>query len=453
MSRRGWVLSGVALISFMCGAGVGVVTSSESFAERGTRDPYARLDTFAQVLSVVEGHYVEEVDRESMIDGAIHGMIRALDPHSSFMSRAERAEFEGRTSGQFVGIGVEIGLRDGALRVITAFYDGPAHRAGIRSGDVILAVDGQDVSTMSVDALFESLRGEAGSQVRLTVRHPEKLSIENYVVERAMVRRDIVRGQLLDDDMGYVAIQSFGNGTSEKVREIVDRLSGLVPGGLGGLVLDLRKNPGGFLNEGVSVANLFVCKGNLVSTRGRGGVPIRSYEASGAKCRYEMPLAVLVDEGTASAAEIVAGALQDHRRAIVVGQTTFGKASIQNMYTLSDGSTLKLTIGRYYTPSGRSIQARGIVPDVEVEDLILQTRRRAAASREKDLPRALDAGVAEKAPAAASPEAPGRMAAGQVLSSDPGYETGEPLPSVDDLQLFTAIQILKSRALYPAHGE
>ena len=416
------------------------MTSSESFAERGTREPYARLDTFAQVLSVVEGHYVEEVDRESMIDGAIHGMIRALDPHSSFMSRAERAEFEGRTSGQFVGIGVEIGLRDGALRVITAFYDGPAHRAGIRSGDVILAVDGQDVSTMSVDALFESLRGEAGSQVRLTVRHPEKLSIENYVVERAMVRRDIVRGQLLDDDMGYVAIQSFGNGTSEKVREIVDRLSGLVPGGLGGLVLDLRKNPGGFLNEGVSVANLFVCKGNLVSTRGRGGVPIRSYEASGAKCRYEMPLAVSADEGTASAA-------------IVVGQTTFGKASIQNMYTLSDGSTLKLTIGRYYTPSGRSIQARGIVPDVEVEDLILQTRRRAAASREKDLPRALDAGVAEKAPAAASPEAPGRMAAGQVLSSDPGYETGEPLPSVDDLQLFTAIQILKSRALYPAHGE
>ena len=426
-SKLGYGIGFIAVLGLGFAMGA---TMPQSFAQKKDADPYKRLDVFAQVLSVVERNYVEPTDRTAMIDGAIHGMIRALDPHSSYMSAEERAEFERRTDGKFVGIGVEIGLRNDELRVITAFYGGPAQKAGIESGDTILAIDNKDVSTMSLDDLFAALRGTPGSTVKLTVRRPDKLALKTFTIERAVVTLDLVQSQLLDDDIGYIGLKSFGNGAADKVKEASDRLKSYAPNGLKGLVLDLRKNPGGFLNEGVALANLFVEKGNIVTTRGRDGVLIKSYDASRAKYAYDLPLAVLIDEGTASAAEIVAGALQDHHRAIIVGQTSFGKASIQSLFQLSDGASVKLTIGRYYTPSGNCIQARGITPDVEVEDLLLQHKSRAI-TREKDLAHALSA----------SPAAP------QVVPKTT-YETGDPLPSIDDLQLFTAVQQLRARRFY-----
>ncbi len=432
------------IVALLLGTGIGMVSQNSSYAEKNAKEPYERLDTFAQVLSLVERNYVDETDRSAMVDGAIRGMIRSLDPHSSFMSAADRKDFEYRTSGQFVGIGVEVGLKGDELRVITAFYGGPAQRAGIESGDIILAVDGRDVSKMSLDELFKALRGEVGSKVKLTMKHPGKMGIQTYVVERAVVQLDVVQAQMLDLDYGYVALKTFGNGSAAKVKAEIERLNSYRPEGLKGLVLDLRKNPGGFLNEGVELANLFIKSGNIVSTRGRDGVSIQSYDASSLKHAFDMPLAVLIDEGSASASEIVAGALQDHRRAVIVGQTSFGKASIQNLFTLKDGSSVKLTIGRYYTPSGKCIQAQGIVPDVEVEDLEMYVKKRTI-TREKDLENALGPGGPVKKDEK-NAENDDKNALNK--EAERKYEPGDPFPAIRDLQLFTALQQLRAREFF-----
>ncbi len=432
-------------ISLILGLGLGMTMQGTSFAEKSSKEPYERLDIFAQVLSVIERNYVDKTDRTAMINGAIHGMVRALDPHSSFMSASERKDFEQRTSGQFVGVGMEVGLKNDELRIITTFYGGPAQKAGLYSGDTIIAIDGRDVSKMSLDELFSSLKGEAGSTVKLSIRHPGKMGIEVYSIQRALVQLEMARSLILNDDYGYVALSSFGSGAAQKVKDEIEKINGYTKNGLKGLILDLRKNPGGFLNEGVAIANLFIPSGNIVSTRGRDGVSIQSYDASRTQHKYDMPLAVLIDEGSASASEIVAGALQDHHRAIIVGQTSFGKASIQNMFQLPDGSSMKLTIGRYYTPSGRCIQGQGIVPDVEVEDLILQVRKRPAV-REKDLDNALSAQYNGSKQKTGEEQPSGNGDAAQ--ESEDAYKPGDPLPSIDDLQLFTALQQLRAREFF-----
>jgi len=249
----------------------------------------------------------------------------------------------------------------------------------------------------------------------------------------------LVRSQLLDDDYGYVALRTFAEGSAAKVKDEIEKLKGYAPNGLRGLILDLRKNPGGYLTEGVELANYFIPSGNIVTTRGRDNVTIQSYNASRMTYKYDLPLAVIIDEGSASASEIVAGALQDHHRAIIVGQTSFGKASIQNMFPLHDGSSVKLTIGRYFTPSGKCIQGQGITPDVEVEDLLLQMRTRNVV-REKDLDNALKAD-----PNSPSPAKPDNA---DKKSADESEELYEPLPSISDLQLFTALQQLRAREFY-----
>ncbi len=428
------------IISLLLGTGIGLTVQNDSFAEKKSREPYEKLDTFAQILSIIERNYVDSIDRGKMIDGSIHGMIRSLDPHSSYMSAAERRDFENRTSGSFVGVGIEIGLKNDELRIITAFYGGPAQRAGLQSGDTIVAIDGRDVSNMNLDELFGGLRGEPGSTLRLTVRHPDKLGTQTYTLVRELVQREMVRSRLVGEDYGYVSLSTFGQNAGDKVKEEIEKLERLSQNGLRGIILDLRGNPGGFLNEGVAVANLFIPSGNIVTTRGRDGVSIQAYDAVRARHAFDLPMAVLINEASASAAEIVAGALQDHHRAIVVGQTSFGKASIQNMFSLPDGSSVKLTIGRYYTPSGRCIQAQGIEPDVAVEDLILQVKKRQII-REKNLENALGPGNETK-PAGVDKAADG--------AADPAqeYQAGDPLPDIDDLQLFTALQQLRAREFF-----
>lgn len=451
-----------ALLALVAGISIGLALDNPGYAEKSLKEPYARLDTFAQVLSLIDSNYVDEVDRTSMIDGAILGMIRALDPHSSFMTAQGRKAFELQTSGQFVGVGMEVGIRDNELRIIMTFYGGPAQKAGLQSGDVILGIDGKDISKMNLDQITQALRGKPGSTVRLTVRHPGNLGTQTYTMQRAVVQMDIVRSRMLDDDYGYVSVRSFGSGTAEKVRAEIDNLNSLTKNGLRGLILDLRKNPGGFLNEGVYLANLFLPSGNIVSTRGRNGVLIQSYDAAQNRYAYDMPLAVLIDESSASASEIVAGALQDHHRAIIVGQTSFGKATVQNIFSLEDGSSVKLTIGRYYTPSGRCIQAQGIVPDVEIEDLQLQVKKRTII-REKDLPNTLSAKYSAQKPSdkpsdtkatdkPSDSKAADKPSDSKATDAQPATEVveefPEPLPSIDDLQLFTALQQLRAREFF-----
>lgn len=423
----------IASLALTLGAGLGSIWAGESQAGKPARDPYQRLDNFAQVLSVVEQNYVDESDRNAMIDGAIRGMIRALDPHSSFMSAEERKSFELRTSGQFVGIGIEVGIRGDSLRIISAIHGGPAQRAGIESGDIILAVDDKDVSQLSLDALVLLLRGEPDSVVKLTVQHTHQLTPQTYSVIRAIVKTELVSSLWLDGNYGYVRLKSFGTGSADEVKREIEKLNAYSAGGLRGLVLDLRDNPGGYLAEGIGLSRLFLRSGRIVSTKGRDGVVIQSYHAASPSFAFDMPLAVLIDEGSASAAEIVAGALQDHRRAVIVGMPSFGKASVQNIFTLGDGSSLKLTIAKYYTPNDRSIQAVGITPDVIVEAYELKAPNKRQNIREKDLDQALKATPApadEKSPA---PETSLPPLLGQV---DVG---------ITDLQLFVAIQQLRAR--------
>ncbi|MCL2325147.1 MAG: S41 family peptidase [Proteobacteria bacterium] len=402
-------------------------TPGIGFARPPRPDPYERLDVFARVLHVIEQHYVDDIARGPMIDGAIQGMLRTLDPHSSFMSSEERRDFELRTGGRFVGIGIEIGIQGDSLRVIATIPGGPAARAGLDSGDIILAVDDHDVSRMSLDHLFMALRGEPGSTVVLTIKHPNLLAPKTYVIERGLVQTDVVVSRMLNGHYGYVMVKSFGQGTADKVKAEIDKLNRYVDGGLKGLVLDLRKNPGGYLKEGVDLANLFLKDGVITQTRGRTGNVIETYKASSRRHAFNMPLAVLIDEGSASASEIVAGALQDHRRAVIVGTTSFGKASVQSMFPLPDGSSLKLTIGKYYTPNGHCIQAIGITPDIEVEAMVLTPRPRPPQKREKDLERALQA----------TPEATASLPADALDIQDD--------PAIDDLQLFTALGQLRAR--------
>lgn len=410
-----FILPAVLSLSFVCSA---------SYADNNNdnkKDPYERLDAFAQILNVIESNYVDTIDRTKVIDGAINGMIRALDPHSSFMSATDRRDFEMKTKGQFVGIGVEVGIRENVLQIITAIAGGPAAEAGLESGDTILAIDGEDVSKMSLDHLYMRLHGEIGSKVTLTVRRVNMLAPRNYTITRAIVKTPITFSKLLDPHYGYVSLKSFGQGSAVKVKEEIERLKKIVNGDLRGIVLDLRQNPGGFIREATELADYFLDSGTIVETRGRDGVVIQTYKASMRRA-FDIPVVVLIDNGSASASEIVAGALQANKRAYVVGTTSFGKASVQNLFTLKDGSTLKLTIGRYYTPDGRSIQTLGITPDFYVEDAELVTRAEQRVLREKDLPGALPAG----------PEA----------TSD---EAIRPItPTIEDLQLFTAYNVLRA---------
>ena len=399
------------------------LTGFNVLADTPKQDPYARLDAFAQVLNVVEQNYVDTIDRTKIIDGAISGMIRALDPHSSYMTAAERRNFELRTGGQFVGIGVEIGFKEDVLRVIAPLPGGPAEKAGILSGDIILAIDGEDVSKMSLDHLVMRLQGEPGSTVRLLVKHPDVLSPRSYVVTRDIVKTEVTFSKLIDPHYGYVQLKSFGQGCADKVREEIESLERLTNNGLHGLVIDLRNNPGGFLNEATELVNMFLSKGLIVETRGRDGVVMQSYSAS-AGTRFDFPVAILINAGSASASEIVAGAMQAHRRALIVGTQSFGKASVQNMIRLKDGASLKLTVGRYYTPDGQSIQARGITPDIYVENAALIPTEDQQAMREKDLANALQPG-----------------------QSDAFAQKHPATPMTNDLQLFSAYTALKAHEL------
>ena len=397
--------------------------STNLLADTPKTDPYARLDAFAQILNVVEQNYVDNIDRTKIIDGAISGMIRALDPHSSYMTAAERREFELRTGGQFVGIGVEIGVKDDVLRVIAPIPGGPADKAGIQSGDIILAIDGEDVSKMSLDHLALRLHGEPGSTVRLLVKHVDALSPRSYTITRDVVKTEVTFSKLLDPNYGYVQLKSFGPGCADKVRDEIITLQKLTPDGLHGLVIDLRGNPGGFLQEAITLVDFFISNGVIVETRGRNGVVMQSYSAS-IGTRFDFPVAILINAGSASASEIVAGAMQAHKRAIIIGTQSFGKASVQNLIRLKDGASLKLTIGRYYTPDGRSIQTLGITPDIYVENAAILPPEDQKFMREKDLPNAL-----------------------KPAESDTFVQKHPATPMTNDFQLFTAYTALKAHEL------
>lgn len=379
--------------------------SAESPATDSTL-PLEELRTFTEAYERIREEYVESIDESTLIRNAIRGMLEGLDPHSGYLDADDYQRLRDGTRGEFGGLGMEVGMEDGFIRVIAPIDGTPAEAAGIQPEDLIIRIDGASVKGLGLEESLNLLRGEPGTEVTLTVLRGNDDRPFEVVIERAIIEVRSVRTQLLEPGYGYLRISQFQDRTGEAVLDAVDELMTENDGPLKGLVMDLRNNPGGLLESAVAVADAFITSGVLVSTDGRVERAKDSFSATPSDVMEGAPLVVLVNAGSASASEIVAGALQDHRRAVVMGEPTFGKGSVQSIMPLRNATAIKLTTARYYTPNGRSIQAEGIVPDVRVDDLRVSEREAVARqTRESDLPRHLrgdaDADSESQAPASA----------------------------------------------------
>jgi len=329
---------------------------------------YKQLQKFSQVMEMVRRSYVEKVDDEKLIDGALSGMLRNLDPHSTYMNKEMYKQMQVDTTGQFGGVGIEISAAEGGIRIVAPIEDTPAWRAGIKAGDIIIKIDTQLTREMSLPEAVKLMRGKPGASIVLTIfREGEHAPLEFKIV-RAVIKVKSVKGDLMAPEYAYLRITQFQERTAKLLKAKVEELTKQAGGHLAGAVLDLRNNPGGLLNQAVAVSNLFLNKGDIVSTRSRTGRSM-SFKAKSGDILDSVALTVLINNGSASASEIVAGALQDNHRAILMGTQSFGKGSVQSVVALPDGSAVKLTTALYYTPSGRSIQATGIKPDVAVKQV------------------------------------------------------------------------------------
>lgn len=333
----------------------------------GTDKTYEELKIFSDVLDIVEKNYVDPVDSTKLVRGAIQGMVQALDPHSSYLSPDAFKELQIDTKGEFSGIGIVITMQDNILTVISPIEGSPAHEAGIQAGDRILKVDGEDTNNMKLWEAVKKMRGKKGTTVVITVSREGLEEPKDFTIVRDVIPLESVRSYVLKPGYGYLRITNFRDHTFDDVGTALKKLES-AESPLAGLILDLRDNPGGLLDQAVKVADVFLDKGIIVSIKGRLESHSKTYSAHPHKEKHSYPIVLLINEGSASASEIVAGALQDHGRALLLGATSFGKGSVQSVEPLRDGSGLKLTIARYYTPKGQVIQAKGISPDVAVEE-------------------------------------------------------------------------------------
>ncbi len=356
-------------------------------------DVYQYLKLFSDVISIVQDNYVEKTEQKKLMYGAINGMLRELDPHSSFLKPEDYKELQIETKGKFGGLGIEITIRDNILTVVAPLEDTPADKAGIQANDQIMRIDDQPTQDMSLMDAVQKMRGPKGSKVKITImRKGERKPLEFELI-RDTISIQSVKSRSLESGFGYVRISSFQSGTVNDLRKALDNLEHENPG-MQGLVLDLRNDPGGLLDQAVEVSDEFLDEGLIVYTGGRLDNQKMRFEAHKNSRQHNYPIVVLVNSGSASASEIVAGALQDHKRAIIMGEQTFGKGSVQTVIPLNDGSALRLTTSLYYTPSGRSIQAKGITPDIIVKKETVKSEENPPEEsprlREKDLPRHME---------------------------------------------------------------
>jgi carboxyl-terminal processing protease len=385
------------------------------------------LRTFTDVFNQVRNNFVEETDDLTLLNAAIRGMLSELDPHSSYMEADEFRQLDNNSRGRYSGIGVEVIIQNKRINVVFVMEDGAASKAGVVAGDVITAIDKKDLRGQNLQSAIDGLRGEAGTEVEVTFEH-ENGEVSNFTLVRDFVKVASVFSRPVDRDFGYFQVTHFTRKSADELLEHIEYMQGNHEGPLKGAILDLRNNPGGVLMPAVTMADGFLDEGLIVYTRGR-AINQLEYTAKPGQWLTDIPVVVLVNGSTASASEVLAGALQDHGRALIVGENTFGKGSVQSVLNLRNGSGIRLTTSRYYTPSGRSIQAEGIQPDVEIVAVKIvenQKKRR----READLDRHLN-GEPEKVPA--------------VFDSD--------VSAADDYMMYQALILLKGASLLTTSGD
>jgi carboxyl-terminal processing protease len=385
-------------VAFFAGLAADHVASA---ARRSAPQPYRALDVFSDVLAHVENSYVEDVDERDLVYGAIDGMMAKLDPHSVFMRPDVYRQVRDDTTGEFEGVGLELTLAGGELTVVSPVVESPGERAGIRPGDRVISIDGIPAKELTLADATRRMKGAAGTRIELEISREGFTAPQKLTLVRDRIRTQSVDMRILDAERryAYVRVRMFQERTDRGVVKALDDARARLHGELRGLVLDLRNNPGGLLEQAVRVSDVFLASGTIVTTAGRGRRNVEVERAHEKDTEPSYPLIVLVNKGTASASEIVAGALQDHGRAVIMGTPSFGKGSVQTIIELEDGSGLKLTVARYYTPKNRSIQAQGIAPDVVVADAA-PARAEAGRQGEKDLARHLGSEGPSVAPGA-----------------------------------------------------
>jgi carboxyl-terminal processing protease len=354
-------------------------------ADADVTSQYQDLQLFTDVLSIVRKDYVEEVPMKKLIYGAINGMLASLDPHSSFMPPEIYKEMKVDTRGEFGGLGIEITIRNGILTIVSPIEDTPAYRAGLKAGDQILKIENRFTKDMTIMDAVKMMRGPAGSKITITVMRGSYEKPKEFTLTREIIKIKSVKYRTLEDGFGYVRIVQFQERTADDLKAALKKLRAENGGKLKGLILDLRNNPGGLLEQAVQVSDTFLSHGLIVYTEGRQQSSQMRFSAHKAGTEPPYPMVVLINGGSASASEIVAGALHDHHRAILLGTQSFGKGSVQTIIPLSDNSGLRLTTAKYFTPNGTSIQARGITPDIVVHPVEVKEIKESEHFREKDL--------------------------------------------------------------------
>jgi len=402
------------------------------------REDYEDIETLTNLLAIVKKNYVDEVSTKELVKGAINGMLNALDPHSAYLTPDLYKELQMDTQGRFSGLGIEITVKNGVLTVVSPIEETPADRAGIKAGDQIVKIEDEFTKDMSLIQAVQKMRGPRGSKITIAIKREGVPELISFTLVRDSVRVQSVRSRALEEGYGYVRVAQFQERTDRDLQRALEKLSG-EKGEIRGLVLDLRNNPGGLLTQAVRVTDLFLDSGLIVYTEGRLDNQKQRYFAHKENSWLEFPMVVLVNGGSASASEIVAGALQDHKRAIVLGTKTFGKGSVQTILPLDDSSAIRLTTARYFTPKGRSIQATGIVPDIVMENGPAREAkgddRKRPTLREENLPghlqNPLERPEKEKAPEK------------EKTIEAPGDESSE-----NDAQLKRALDLLKGWDLF-----
>ena len=340
-----------------------MVNSSETIKER-----YEKLQIFTQVLSIIQKYYVEDVDTDQLIYGGIKGMMQQLDPHTTFLLPEVYKDFQSETSGEFGGIGIEVTIRDGILTIISPIEDTPAWKAGLKPGDKIVSINGKTTRGFNLEDASQKLKSKKGTTIKLGIFRQGFKNPKDYPIVIETIRIKSVKYTNLNEGYAYVRITSFNESTSRNLKNVL-KAHAKKNKKINGLIIDLRKNPGGLLDQAIEVSDLFIPSGIIVSTRGKNESKKNDWYSKKEGTYEGFPIVTLIDQYSASASEIVAGALKDNKRALIIGQKSFGKGSVQSIIKLSDNSAIKLTIARYYTPSGASIQATGISPDIRVEDI------------------------------------------------------------------------------------